>query len=106
MSISQRIKELLVAKNLSQKEMAIILKVDASQFSKIISGKLQPTLVQLMEISSFFNVTLDWICFGREHETNADFNINYKELAEARKEIIDMQKKMIQRLEQNKNDLI
>ena len=55
MSISQRIKELLVAKNLSQKEMAIILKVDASQFSKIISGKLQPTLVQLMEISSFFN---------------------------------------------------
>ena len=33
-------------------------------------------------------------------------NINYKELAEARKEIIDMQKKMIQRLEQDKNDLI
>jgi transcriptional regulator with XRE-family HTH domain len=106
MSISQRIKKLLVENNLSQKEMAVILKVDASQFSKIVSGKLQPTLIQLMEISSFFKVSLDWICFGREFEANVDFNINYKELSEARKEIIDMQRKMIQRLEQDKNDSI
>lgn len=108
MSISKRIKELLVQKNLSQKKMAIILKVDASQFSKIVSGKLQPTLIHLMEISSFFKVSLDWICFGRECEAVDDkvSYTNYKELAEARKEIIDMQRKIIQKLEQEKNDLM
>ena len=72
----------------------------------LLSLKKNKNISTWIEISSFFNVTLDWICFGRELETDADFNINYKELAEARKEIIDMQRKMIQRLEQDKNDLI
>ena len=64
MSISLRIKELINTKKLSQKDVAASLLIDSSQFSKIVNGKLQPTIVQLMEISSFFRVSIDWLCFG------------------------------------------
>ena len=63
MSISLKIKELRKSKNLTQKEFSSKIKVDDSQFSKIEQGKLQPTLNQLMEISSNFNVSMDELCF-------------------------------------------
>lgn len=64
MSISLRIKELINTRKLSQKDVAASLLIDSSQFSKIVNGKLQPTIVQLMEISSFFKISIDWLCFG------------------------------------------
>lgn len=71
MSISLRIKELINTKKLSQKDVAASLLIDSSQFSKIVNGKLQPTIVQLMEISSFFKVSIDWLCFGTGEVDNA-----------------------------------
>jgi len=97
MSISLRIKELMRIKKLSQKELAAVLMIDTSQFSKIVNGKLQPTLSQLMELSSFSNISLDWICFGKIEEVATDL-INYKELAEARLEIIEMLKEKVSKL--------
>jgi len=71
MSIALRIKELISSKKLSQKDVAASLMIDTSQFSKIVNGKLQPTIPQLMEISSFFKVSLDWLCFGTEHSNSS-----------------------------------
>ncbi|WP_124019531.1 helix-turn-helix domain-containing protein [Flavobacterium laiguense] len=94
MSISLRIKELINKEKISQKELSVILKVDPSQISKILQGKLQPTLAQIMEISSIFKVSLDWLCFGTviadgKKDEDLPNNQNYKELAEARLETIE-----------------
>jgi transcriptional regulator with XRE-family HTH domain len=66
MPISLKIKELRKSNKLTQKEFSSIIKVDDSQFSKIEQGKLQPTLTQLMEISSNFDISLDELCFDKE----------------------------------------
>lgn len=97
MSISLRIKELIKEKKLSQKELAAVLMIDASQFSKIVNGKLQPTLSQLMEISSFFKVSLDWLCFGKI-DIVIQNQTNYKELADSRLETISLLKEKVAKL--------
>lgn len=97
MSISLRIKELIKRDRMSQKDISTILIIDTSQFSKIVNGKLQPTLNQLMELSSIFKVSLDWICFGNKKED--DPPDSYKELAESRKETIDLLKGKVISLE-------
>lgn len=65
MSINLRIKELREYVNLSKKDFSSIIKVDASQYGKIESGVLKPTLTQLMEISSIYGKSLDWLCLGK-----------------------------------------
>lgn len=97
MSISLRIKELIIEKKLSQKELADVLLIDTSQFSKIVNGKLQPTLSQLMEISSFLKVSLDWLCYGKV-DVVIQGHTNYKELADSRLETIDLLKEKVARL--------
>lgn len=104
MSISLRIKELINLKKLSQKDLASILMIDTSQFSKIVNGKLQPTLSQLMELSSFLKVSLDWLCFGQAEEISPD-SLNYKELADARLEIIEGLKFKVKTLEKELSEL-
>jgi len=79
MDINLRIKELRLSNGLTQKEFSNIIKVDSSQFSKIELGKLSPTVVQLMEISSYFKVTIDWLCFGEKDNftTNSEVKFQY-----------------------------
>lgn len=75
MSIYLRIKQLRERGKLTQKAVSILINVDSSQYSKIELGKLQPTLSQLMEISSHFKVSMDWLCFGKEFvEINENTN--------------------------------
>lgn len=64
MSISLRIKEIRNRNKMSGKEFSFLLGIDNSQFSKIEQGKLMPTLNQIMEISSNFNISLDWLLNG------------------------------------------
>ena len=116
MSISLRIKELRKSKNVTQKDFSNTIRVDNSQFSKIESGKLQPTIQQLMDISSHYGVSMDWLCFGNTEATtnykSEPSNKHYQELAEARKAIIEYQKeeidqlkKSLEKLEKNKEQV-
>lgn len=59
--IGLKIKELRKDKKLTQVYFSEKIGIDNSQLSKIEQGKLMPTLTQLMEISSIFNVSLDWL---------------------------------------------
>lgn len=105
MDIYIRIKELREEKKLTQKVVSALIKIDSSQYSKIELGKLQPTLTQIMAISSFFEVSIDWLCFGKGSmlkttEKSLDYNeTNYKELAISRLETIESNHKMICLLE-------
>lgn len=68
MGIGLRIKELRKEKKLSQKALSEQIKVDSSQFSKIEQEKSHPTIKQLMELSSIFEKSLDWLITGKEYE--------------------------------------
>jgi transcriptional regulator with XRE-family HTH domain len=72
MDIYIRIKELREEKKLTQKVVSGLINIDSSQYSKIELGKLQPTLTQIMAISSFFEVSMDWLCFGKKVEKQED----------------------------------
>lgn len=65
MGIASRIKVVRLAKKLSSKDFANKIGVDNSQFSKIEHGKLAPTLQQIMDISSIFGVSSDWLLFEK-----------------------------------------
>ncbi|PWN62277.1 XRE family transcriptional regulator [Chryseobacterium oncorhynchi] len=59
--IGLRIKELRKQNSLTQMEFSSKIQIDNSQLSKIEQGKLLPTLSQLMEMSSIFKKSLDWL---------------------------------------------
>lgn len=59
--IGLKIKELRKEKKLTQVEFSAKIGIDNSQLSKIEQGKLMPTLFQLLEISSIFNISMDWL---------------------------------------------
>lgn len=59
--IGLKIKELRKEKKLTQKMFSAEIGIDDSQLSKIEQGKLMPTLMQLLEISSIFKISLDWL---------------------------------------------
>lgn len=61
--IGLKIKELRKEKKLTQLDFSGQINIDNSQLSKIEKGKLMPTLQQILEISSKFNTSLDWL-FG------------------------------------------
>jgi transcriptional regulator with XRE-family HTH domain len=59
-----RIKEIRKLKSMSGRDFAMSIGIDNSQYSKIESGKLMPTIQHLMEISSKYNVSIDWLLTG------------------------------------------
>jgi transcriptional regulator with XRE-family HTH domain len=58
MKFSDTIKKVREAKNLSQKEVANALKMDASQYSKIENGKTDPSFTIIDKIAKALGVTL------------------------------------------------
>lgn len=60
-NIGLKIKELRKLNKLTQVEFSSEIDIDNSQLSKIEQGKLMPTLNQLLEISSKFGKSLDWL---------------------------------------------
>lgn len=63
--INVRIKELRIAKKMSRIDFAAHIGIDNSQYGKIENGKLSLTLDHVMEICSKFNVSSEWLLFGR-----------------------------------------
>ncbi|AQW92959.1 helix-turn-helix domain-containing protein [Elizabethkingia anophelis] len=78
--IGLRIKELRKEKKLTQVEFSNEIGIDNSQLSKIEQGKIMPTLIQLMEIASKFNISLDWITGFSETSKMVITDIEEKEL--------------------------
>lgn len=64
MSLGERIKQARITKGLKQKEFALLLKIDNSQYSKIERDKLLPTLNQLIDIVKTLEVTFEWLING------------------------------------------
>ncbi|MEQ8905143.1 helix-turn-helix transcriptional regulator [Ekhidna sp.] len=58
MNIGERIKKLREARGMTQKEVALSLKMDQSQYSKIEKGKTDPTTTTLDKIAKAIGVEI------------------------------------------------
>lgn len=59
--VSRRLKELRQSKNLTQQKIARLLCVDRSTYSYYETGKTQPSLQTLLQLSDFYDVSLDYL---------------------------------------------
>lgn len=58
MIVAERIKNIRMSKNLSQKEVALSIGINQAQYSRIESGKVEPTLSSLEKIANALNVSV------------------------------------------------
>ena len=59
--VGQKIKELRLEKELTQQEIANILKIDRSNYSKYELGKLELNNDMLIILAKFFEVSTDYL---------------------------------------------
>ncbi|GEM_PF-719381 len=100
--IGYRIKNLRISQDLKQKDIAELLEMDPSQYSKIENGKLLPTLLQVMQISKMLNESIDYIVSGKKSEKDPSA---YQEINVALKDQIELLKENKKLLENEINTL-
>lgn len=65
-TLGQKIKDKLLEKNLSQKELANKLELPESTISALIKDKYEPGIFKIRAIADFLNVSIDWLMGGDE----------------------------------------
>ncbi len=73
----ERFKELRKTKNLSQKQLAEILRTTNSSICDWECGRSQPDFEALVRIAVYFGVSADYL-LGLEDESGAKINYNVK----------------------------
>ena len=73
----ERFKELRKTKNLSQKQLAEILRTTNSSICDLECGRSQPDFEALVRIAVYFGVSADYL-LGLEDESGAKINYNVK----------------------------
>ena len=58
--LAQRLYDVRILKNYTQKYFAEIMKVSRSSVAKWETGSMQPTLDMIIQIARFYNVTTDY----------------------------------------------
>lgn len=59
--IGDRVKDLRIARKISQKELAQMLQVTPAAICNMESNSRQPSLAMLLKLSNFFHVSIDYI---------------------------------------------
>ena len=91
-----RIKECRIAHNMSQKEVAIELKVTPSSISQWEAGGKNLSADHLEELSDLFGVTMDYL-YGRNPE-NADLTMGEAEMLSVYRQLNQKGKDMVGKL--------
>lgn len=86
MEIGSRIREAREALKISQKELAEKISMDPSQYSKIERGKVMPTVNQLLEISTIFNISVDSLIHNQFYDEPPNHNVTDNLVRESRTE--------------------
>lgn len=68
--IGERLKSLRKARKLKQKDIAKMLDITPSTYNKIEAGVIELTLKNLTTIAEFFNISLDYLVYGKESTVN------------------------------------
>ena len=76
MNVADNIKQLRLLKSLSQKQTALALGMDQPQYSRLESGKVEPTLSSLEKIAALFEVSVaDLVRDKAEPEAEVNLSI-------------------------------
>lgn len=98
MTFGERLKELRLEKNLSQSDFGALFNKSANNISQYETGKRQPDLETLQQMSSFFNVSVDYLLGNTDtkrvlnHDSQSIIQKNDNNLSEKNKK--DIAKKM------------
>lgn len=74
MKIAENIKRLRTLKKLSQKEVAMTIEMDQPQYSRIESGKVEPTLTTLEKIAKVFEISVSEL-LKENNEIDKEINL-------------------------------
>lgn len=74
MKIADNIKRLRTLKKLSQKEVAMAIDMDQPQYSRIESGKVEPTLTTLEKIAGVFELSVSEL-IKENNELDKEINL-------------------------------
>jgi len=95
MNIAEKIKHFRTAKNLSQKELATSIGMDQAQYSRMESGKVEPTVSSLEKIADALDVSVAEL-FSEEQLTNINsYDKNVVERLRLLDELEDVEKTSI-----------
>ena len=90
--ICDRLKILLDELNISQRQFAMKINLDAGYFSKIMRGKVNPPDRILLLIETVFHVNKDWLEKGQgEIFSNQGFSLAKKQVLESIDSLSDEQ---------------
>ena len=64
--MKERIRELRKKKGINQTQLGEEIGVSSKSISMIESGQNKPTVQQIEQLSKFFNVSADYLLFGKE----------------------------------------
>ena len=106
--VCDRLKILLDELNISQRQFAMKINLDAGYFSKIMRGKVNPPDRILLLIENVFNVNRDWLENGQgEIFSNQGISLAKKQVLESVDSLSDEQvsavSSFIKYLTENKN---
>ncbi|NMO95786.1 helix-turn-helix domain-containing protein [Paenibacillus lemnae] len=74
-SIYQRIEQLIESRGMTKKAFCEQLGISTGNFGDWKRGKTTPSTSKLVEISSFFSVSLDWLIVGRGNPSSSIMEI-------------------------------
>jgi transcriptional regulator with XRE-family HTH domain len=95
MNIAEKIKHFRTVKNLSQKELATSIGMDQAQYSRMESGKVEPTVSSLEKIADALDVSVAEL-FSEEQLTNINsYDKNVVERLRLLDELEDVEKTSI-----------
>ncbi|MCI8986001.1 MAG: helix-turn-helix transcriptional regulator [Lachnospiraceae bacterium] len=69
-TLGERVKSLRENMNITQQELGNIVKLHGSNIGRIEKGKVFPTSDVLLKISTYFNVSCDWLLTGSDAKTH------------------------------------
>lgn len=75
----KRLKQLRIESNKTQEEVSKKIKITRATLSRYEKGEMEPPITTVMDLASFFNVSLDWLAGNSEIR---DPNINSSKLLE------------------------
>lgn len=68
-SLGERILYLRKKNNLTQKELADLIKTARSSIGKIENNEVSPSVEVIIELSKVFKVSTDWLLTGNEYDS-------------------------------------
>lgn len=91
--IGEKIKNLLLENNISQKDLSVRLNLSEATISKYISGERKPKIDMVVNLATALNTTVDYL-LGTEKE-NVDFAKLGRILARSKNELSQEQKRKL-----------